>query len=314
VILLTHKNKIMTHVANPFSQRLGIIRDWRSRWYVGAAGGTEYVNALRGDVLLREFLNKTLRGMYVAEIIMERSKDMYRMSIHTSRPGMIIGKGGDGIEKLRASILKEAKRKKITIPANFKLDIVEVNSPESSAAIVGYMVAEALEKRLPFRRILKTTAEKVMASRDVQGVRIGLSGRLGGAEMARREEIRKGNVPLQTLRADVDFTKERANMTYGVIGIKVWIYKGMKFDGIEADKQSTRAPRYDRAGGQGGADRPRRPYTPRDPSKPYTPRDPSKPFVPRSPRPAGTYAPRANAGTDTVGRTYRNNTTAPAAK
>jgi small subunit ribosomal protein S3 len=303
----------MTHVANPFSQRLGIIRDWRSRWYVGAAGGTEYINALRGDVLLRQFLEKTLRGMYVADIIMERSKDMYRISVQTSRPGMIIGKGGDGIEKIRASILKEAKRKKLSVPANFKLDIVEVTSPESSAAIVGYMIAEALEKRLPFRRVLKTTAEKVMANRDVQGVRIGLSGRLGGAEMARREEIRKGNVPLQTLRADVDFTKERANMTYGVIGIKVWIYKGMKFDGIEADKPSTRAPRYERAGGRDGADRPRRPYTPRDPSKPYTPRDPSKPFVPRSPRPAGAYVPRA-PGADTVGRTYRNNTTQPAAK
>jgi small subunit ribosomal protein S3 len=132
--------------------------------------------------------------------------------------------------------------------------------------------------------------------------------------MARREEIRKGNVPLQTLRADVDFTKERANMTYGVIGIKVWIYKGMKFDGIEADKQSTRAPRYERSDrAPRDGERPRRPYTPRDPSKPYTPRDPSKPFVPRSPRPAGAYAPRV-AGADTVGRTYRNNTTAPAAK
>lgn len=283
----------MTHVANPFSQRLGIIRDWRSRWYVGNAGGTQYVNALRGDVLLREYFKKALRGMYIADVIMERSKDMYRIAIHTSRPGMLIGKGGDGIEKLRANILKEAKRKKIVIPANFKLDIIEVASPESSAAIVGYMIAEALEKRLPFRRVLKSTAEKVMACRDVQGVRIGIGGRLGGAEMARREELRKGNVPLQTLRADVDFAKERANMTYGVIGIKVWIYKGMKFDGIEADKKSERAPRFERAGGRDGSDRPRRPYTPRDPSKPYTPR-----------------APRAEGAVDTVGRNYR--TSSPA--
>jgi small subunit ribosomal protein S3 len=283
----------MTHVANPFSQRLGIIRDWRSRWYVGNAGEAEYVNALRGDVLLREYFKKALRGMYIAEIIMERSKDMYRIAIHTSRPGMIIGKGGDGIEKLRANILKEAKRKKIMIPANFKLDILEVASPESSAAIVGYMIAEALEKRLPFRRILKSTAEKVMACRDVQGVRIGLSGRLGGAEMARREELRKGNVPLQTLRADVDFAKERANMTYGVIGIKVWIYKGMKFDGITETKTPARAPRFERSGGRDGADRPRRPYTPRDPSKPFTPR-----------------APRVPGAIDTVGRNYKSGSTA----
>lgn len=284
----------MTHVANPFSQRLGIIRDWRSRWYVGNAGGTQYVNALRGDVLLREYFKKALRGMYIAEIVMERSKDMYRIAIHTSRPGMIIGKGGDGIEKLRANILKEAKRKKIIIPTNFKLDILEVASPESSAAIVGYMIAEALEKRLPFRRILKSTAEKVMACRDVQGVRIGLGGRLGGAEMARREELRKGNVPLQTLRADVDFAKERANMTYGVIGIKVWIYKGMKFDGITETKPAARAPRFERAGGRDGSDRPRRPYTPRDPSKLFVPR-----------------APRVPGGADAVGRNYRT-TSSPA--
>ncbi len=217
----------MTHVVSPYSHRLGIIRDWRSRWYMG---GKEYAEALRGDILLREFLNKKLRGMYIADTIIERGKDTFKISIHTSRPGMIIGRSGDGIEKIKADILKEIKRKKLNIPLNFKLDIVEVSSPEASAAIVGYMVAEALEKRLPFRRVLKSTVEKVMANRDVQGVRIAVAGRLGGAEMARREEIRKGNVPLQTLRADVDFCKERANMTYGVIGIKVWIYRGMKFD------------------------------------------------------------------------------------
>lgn len=238
----------MTHVVNPFAHRLGILRDWRSRWYVGDIGGKEYSTALRGDVLLREFLNKKLRGMYVADIIIERAKDTFKISIHTSRPGMIIGRAGDGIEKIRKEILKEIKRKKLNIPENFKMDIVEVTSPEASASIIGYMVAEALEKRLPFRRVLKTTAEKAMANRDVKGIRIAVAGRLGGAEMARREEIRKGNVPLQTLRADVDFCKERANMTYGVIGIKVWIYRGMKFEGDMAKQAAAPAPRprYDR--------------------------------------------------------------------
>lgn len=245
----------MTHVVNPFSQRLGIIRDWRSRWYVGKAG---YVNALRGDVLLRQYLTKRLRGYYVAETIMERGKDTFRIAIHSSRPGMIIGRSGEGIEKLRADILKEAQRKKISIPKDFKLDIIEVVSPEASAAIVGQMVAEGLEKRLPFRRVLKGTIEKVMANRDVQGVRIALGGRLGGADMARNEELRRGNVPLQTLRADVDFARERANMTYGVIGIKVWIYRGMKFDGITAEptrntsaRPAPRSPRGDRGGYRG---------------------------------------------------------------
>jgi small subunit ribosomal protein S3 len=143
---------------------------------------------------------------------------------------MIIGRGGDGIEKLRKDIEKEMKRVSISLPANFRLDIAEVGSPESSAAIVGQMVAEQIEKRIPFRRVLKTTIEKVMANRDVLGARIAVSGRLGGAEMARREQIRKGGIPLQTLRADIDFAKEKAYMSYGTIGIKVWIYRGMKYE------------------------------------------------------------------------------------
>jgi small subunit ribosomal protein S3 len=143
---------------------------------------------------------------------------------------MIIGRGGDGIEKLRAALKKEMARKKIIVPQDVKLDIIEVSNPEADAAIVAAMVAEGIEKRLPFRRVLKTTIEKVMANRDVQGARICVSGRLGGAEMARKEQIKRGGIPLQTLRADIDFARDKAYMTYGVIGIKVWIYRGMKFD------------------------------------------------------------------------------------
>jgi small subunit ribosomal protein S3 len=216
----------MTHIVHPFSHRLGTIRTWRSRWF---AGKNNFATTLRGDVLLREYLNKRLRGMYIADVIMERGKDTFKIAIHTSRPGLLIGRSGEGITKLKQDILKQAKRNKIEMPNDFKLDVVEVKSPESSAAIVGQMVSEALEKRLPFRRVLKTTMEKVMANRDVKGARISVSGRLGGADMARIEEIRKGNVPLQTIRADVDFYREKANMTYGVIGIKVWIYRGMDF-------------------------------------------------------------------------------------
>jgi small subunit ribosomal protein S3 len=123
------------------------------------------------------------------------------------------------------------KRHKIELPQDLKLDVVEVTNPEADAAIVAAMISEGIEKRLPFRRVLKTTMEKVMANRDVKGARIAVSGRLGGAEMARREEMKKGGIPLQTLRADISFAKDEANMTYGVIGIKVWIYRGMKFDG-----------------------------------------------------------------------------------
>lgn len=217
----------MTHIVNPYSHRLGIIRGWKSRWF---GNKNNFSNNLKGDVLLRKYLDKRLRGMYIAQVEIERSQKEFRIAIHTSRPGMIIGRGGDGIEKLRKDIEKEMKRSKVILPLNFKLDILEVANPEASASIVGQMVAEQLEKRIPFRRVLKTTSEKVMANRDVLGVRISVSGRLGGAEMARKEQIRKGGIPLQTLRADIDFAKEKAYMSYGVIGIKVWIYRGMKYE------------------------------------------------------------------------------------
>jgi small subunit ribosomal protein S3 len=217
----------MTHIVNPYSHRLGIVRGWKSRWF---GNKNNYASSLKGDILLRKYLDKRLRGLYVAQVEIERSQKEFKVIIHTSRPGMIIGRGGDGIEKLRKDIEKEMKRVSISLPVNFRLDIAEVGSPESSAAIVGQMVAEQIEKRIPFRRVLKTTIEKVMANRDVLGARIAVSGRLGGAEMARREQIRKGGIPLQTLRADIDFAKEKAYMSYGTIGIKVWIYRGMKYE------------------------------------------------------------------------------------
>lgn len=218
----------MTHVVHPYSHRLGIIRGWKSRWF--GKDRAKFVDHLRSDVLVRAWLTKRLKGMYLSVIEIERSEKQYRIMIHTSRPGMIIGRSGEGIEKLRIALKKEMARLKVVVPQDVKIDIVEVASPEADAAIVAAMIVEGIEKRLPFRRVLKTTIEKVMANRDVQGARISVSGRLGGAEMARREQIKRGGIPLQTLRADIDFARERANMTYGVIGIKVWIYRGMKFD------------------------------------------------------------------------------------
>jgi small subunit ribosomal protein S3 len=218
----------MTHVVHPYSHRLGIIRDWKSRWF--GKNQATYVDHLRADVLVRAWLTKKLRGMYVSLIEIERSEKQYRIILNTSRPGMIIGRGGDGIEKLKLALKKEMARLKIITPQDVKLDIVEVSNPEADAAIVAAMVVEGIEKRLPFRRVLKMTIEKVMANRDVKGARIAVAGRLGGAEMARREQIKRGGIPLQTLRADIDFARDKAYMTYGVIGIKVWIYRGMKFD------------------------------------------------------------------------------------
>jgi small subunit ribosomal protein S3 len=150
--------------------------------------------------------------------------------VKTSRPGLLIGKAGDGVVKLRAKILKLLKVNKVElIDQELKLDIEEVRNPEANSAIVAMSIAESLEKRMPYRRVMKQTVEKVMANKDVQGIRIRLGGRLGGAEIARSEEMKKGRIPLQTLRADIDFVREKAHMTYGDIGIKVWIYRGEIF-------------------------------------------------------------------------------------
>lgn len=216
----------MTHSVHPYSHRLGIIRDWKSRWF-GARG--KYQEYLKTDITLREYLEKRLRGFYVDSIDMERGEKVYRIIIKTSRPGMVIGRSGEGAMKIKEDILKQMRRLKVAIP-EVKVDIEEVKDPEAHAGIVAYMVAEALEKRMPFRRVMKQTVEKVMANKKVQGVRINLSGRLGGAEMSRRESIKRGRIPLQTLRADVDFVKEKAFLPYGVIGVKVWIYRGDIFE------------------------------------------------------------------------------------
>ncbi|MCX6735830.1 MAG: 30S ribosomal protein S3 [Candidatus Parcubacteria bacterium] len=217
----------MSHTVHPYSHRLGILRDWKSRWF--AAPG-KYQDFLKTDVLIREYLEKRLHGHHVSALDFERSADTLKIVIKTARPGMIIGRSGEGHAKLRKDVFEFAKRHNITLLENLKIDIEEVRYPETDAAIVAQMIAEGLEKRMPFRRVLKQTVEKVMASKSVLGARIGISGRLGGAEMSRSEQIKKGNIPLQTFRADIDFAKERANLPYGVIGIKVWIYKGEVFE------------------------------------------------------------------------------------
>lgn len=218
----------MTHTVHPYSHRLGILRDWKSRWFSPKG---KYKYALRGDILIREFLEKKLKGFFVSLIEIERSEKAIRVIISSSRPGMIIGRQGDGAEILRKEIkaLLE-KNKLLDKKVDVKLDVVEIKSAESNAAIVAQMVVEGLEKRLPFRRVTKQMLEKVMANRDVQGVRILLSGRLGGATMSRTEDRKLGRIPLQTLRADVDYSVTKAVMPYGTIGVKVWIYRGDIFD------------------------------------------------------------------------------------
>lgn len=231
----------MTHVAHPFVQRLGIVRDWRSRWF--SAHPKIFREYLRADTSVRKFLEKRLRGMYISSTDIEMGNKVMRVIIRTSRPGLIIGRSGEGAQKLRKEVGQLLKTLKLTEVPDVKIDIEEVRSPESSAAIVGQMIAEGLEKRMPFRRVMKQTIDKVMANRDVEGIRIILSGRLGGADMSRTEELKRGRIPLQTLRADIDFARERALLPYGILGIKVWVYRGQIFADRRAKGEETNQER-----------------------------------------------------------------------
>jgi small subunit ribosomal protein S3 len=221
----------MSKIVHPYAHRLIILRDWKSRWF---ADPKKYVAYLKGDVLIRQYLEKKLRGMYISTIEIERSRKATRFIIKTSRPGLIIGRNGEGATKLKEDILKKMDKLGLPRPEDFKLEIVEISNPEADAAIVAYMIAEGLEKRMPYRRVIKQIIEKVMQAHGVEGARIVLSGRLGGAEIARTEELKRGSIPLQTFRADIDFKRERATLSCGVVGIKVWIYRGKIF----ADKKN----------------------------------------------------------------------------
>ncbi len=225
----------MTHTVHPYAHRLGIIRDWKSRWFAGDK--KSYRENIAVDAAIRGFLKKRLRSMHVADIEIERSAAEIRVVLHTARPGLVIGRSGENATKLRAELTSVVRKASPLHGRAVKLDIIEIRQPETSAAIVAYMVAEGLEKRMTFRRVLKSTVEKVMSVREVVGVRIVVSGRLGGADMSRTEQIKKGRIPLQTFRANIDYAQERAYLPYGVIGIKVWIYLGETF------AESNNAPR-----------------------------------------------------------------------
>jgi small subunit ribosomal protein S3 len=210
----------MSHNVHPYSFRLGILRDWKSRWF----NRKQYAQFLREDVIMREWLMEKLRTFVVSGIEVERSRNTVNIFIKTPRPGLLIGRGGEGIEKLKKEI-----QKKMGIQ-DLKVTIEEVRNPFTDASVVSRLVSQDLEKRLPFRRVLKSNIEKVMNSGAAKGVKIELAGRLDGAEMGRREWLKRGLIPLQTLRADVDYSRDRATLPYGTIGVTVWIYRGEVFE------------------------------------------------------------------------------------
>ena len=174
--------------------------------------------------MIREFLDKKLKNMGVDSVEIERSPDVLAVTIRTARPGLIIGRGGTGIDELKSEIIRRINRK-----VAVRLDIQEFKNPETSARIVAEQMVEQTEKRIPYRRVLKQALAKITSNRDVGGAKVAIGGRLDGNDIARTEHLEHGSLPLQTLRADIDFAKATAHTTYGTVGIKVWIYKGLKF-------------------------------------------------------------------------------------
>ncbi len=207
---------------NPTGLRLGITTTWKSRWF----SKKEYTQKLREDIEMRELVMKGWKNAAIADVEVERSASTIKLIIKTSRPGDLIGRGGTGIGDISNAIKKRFFAGK---KVDLKIEAQEIRQFEENASLVAQNVAEQLEKRVPFRRILKSMLDQVEKNRNVKGVKIEVSGRLGGAEMSRREWLSRGTVPLHTLRADVDFSKATAFTTYGAIGVKVWIYKGEVF-------------------------------------------------------------------------------------
>jgi small subunit ribosomal protein S3 len=222
----------MGHKVNPIGLRLGINRTWDSRWY---AKKGEYGQLLHEDLKIRKFIEKEMKQAGVAKVVIERPHKKCRVTIHAARPGLIIGKKGADIEKLRRKLSDMTK-------ADTSLNIVEVRKPEIDATLVAQSIAQQLERRVAFRRAMKRAVQSAMRL-GAEGIRINCSGRLGGAEIARLEWYREGRVPLHTLRADVDFGTATAHTAYGTNGVKVWVFKGeiLEHDPMASERRATEA-------------------------------------------------------------------------
>ncbi len=229
----------MGHKVNPIGLRLGINRTWDSRWF----SDRDYAKRLVADLKLREYVKDRLKASGISKVVIERAAQNTKVTVHTARPGTIIGKKGADIEKLRKDLSARAG-------SDVSLNIVEIRKPEVDAQLVAEGVCQQLERRVSFRRAMKRAVQSALRQGG-QGIRINVAGRLGGADIARTEWYREGRVPLHTLRADMDYGFAEALTTYGIIGVKVWIYKGdiMEHDPMARDKRSENRP------AEGGAPR-----------------------------------------------------------
>ncbi len=216
----------MTHKVHPKSFRIKGIEDWNIRGFYGK----KMPQFLQEDFLIKDFLRNKLVEASVANIEIEHSANKLNIIIETARPGIIIGRGGSGVEVLKQMIEKKIfKIRKNDSKREIKIEIREIKNPWISAPLVAQWAAQQIERRVPFRQVLKRSIERVMSNKESKGIRIELNGRLNGVEIARKEWLREGRLPRNTIRADIDYSQAEAHCTYGAIGVKVWIYKGEKF-------------------------------------------------------------------------------------
>jgi small subunit ribosomal protein S3 len=220
----------MGQKVHPTGVRLGYIKDWRSVWYAGK----DYAEKLHADMAVREYLHKQLEQAAVSRIQIERPAQNARITIFSARPGIIIGKKGEDVERLRQGVSKI-----MGVPVH--INIEEIKKPELDAKLAAEGIAQQLEKRVMFRRAMKRAVQTAMKS-GALGVKVCVAGRLGGAEIARTEWVREGRVPLHTLRADIDYATAEALTTYGIIGVKVWIFKGEVLGGRPAEAEGEAKP------------------------------------------------------------------------
>lgn len=224
----------MGQKVNPIGFRLGGIYTWTSRWF---ANPKTYRNALREDVRMRKFLKEKLKDASVAKIEVERNANNITITLHTAKPGMVIGRGGQGVEELQTGLKKFITDQKV----NIKVNIQEIDKPNLSAALTVQAIAQDIEKRIPFRRSMRQAMNRLVKA-GAEGAKIEVSGRLNGAEIARSERMSHGTIPLHTLRAEVDYYRGVANTTYGVIGIKAWVYRTGNEKSTESPRERNRRP------------------------------------------------------------------------
>lgn len=217
----------MGQKVNPHGLRIGIIKDWDTKWYANDKNFSEF---LIEDYKIRKYIKKRLFISGVSRIEIERAANKIKVNVNTAKPGLVIGKGGTGIEELRKELEHLTKK-------NILINITEIKAPELDAQLVAENIASQLEKRISFRRAMKQAMQRTMKL-GAKGIKTAVGGRLGGAEIARREHYHEGTIPLQTLRADIDYGFSEADTTYGKLGVKVWIYKGEVLPAVKKDKKA----------------------------------------------------------------------------